>query len=73
MAIVLITLVTVSPSVLEMTTQDLSPLVVLARLVEAFALAFVLVVGASSVALRYARSTAQEAERDARDETTPLN
>jgi hypothetical protein len=64
-----LTLVTVSPSLLEMITQDLSPLVVLARLVESFALAGVLVVGASAVALRYARPPVDDVRPGADEES----
>ncbi len=49
----MITLVAVSPSLLEMATQDLSPLVVLARVVGAFALVSLLVIAASALLLRY--------------------
>lgn len=63
----MVTIVTVLPSVLEMATQDLSALVVLVRLVEAFALAGLLVAGLSTVALRYARS-APDGEGDPVDD-----
>ena len=65
---VLITIVTVAPSVLEMATQDLSPLVVLVRLVEAFALAGVLVAGLSTIALRYARIAPDDPEHGSLDD-----
>lgn len=57
--VVALTLVTLVPSLYEMFTEDLSPLVVLIRLAETFPLMGLMVWLVSGVALRYARIQAR--------------
>ena len=69
--IVVLTFITLLPSFFAMATQDLSPIVVLARLVEALALIGTLVWLVSGVVLHYARIQAESETRlDQRSEET---
>jgi hypothetical protein len=69
---VVLTIVFLLPSLNEMATQDLSPLVVLSRLVEAMALVGTLVWLVSAVMLHYARIQADaQAGGSREDETHP--
>jgi hypothetical protein len=68
--VVVLTIVFLLPSLNQMATQDLSPLVVLTRLVEAMALVGTLVWLVSAVMLHYARIQADsQAGRGREDET----
>jgi hypothetical protein len=67
---VVLTIVFLLPSLDQMVTQDLSPLVVLLRLVEALALVGTLVWLVTSVMLHYARIQAEAQRTAARDEET---
>jgi hypothetical protein len=68
--VVVLTIVFLLPSLNQMATQDLSPLVVLTRLVEAMALVGTLVWFVSAVMLHYARIQADsQAGRGREDET----
>jgi hypothetical protein len=68
--VVVLTIVFLLPSLNEMATQDLSSLVVLTRLVEAMALAGMLVWLVSAVMLHYARIQADSQAGGGREDET---
>jgi hypothetical protein len=68
--VVVVTIVFLLPSLNEMATQDLSPLVGLTRLVEAMALVGTLVWLVSAVMLHYARIQADSQAGTGREEET---
>jgi hypothetical protein len=68
--VVVVTIVFLLPSLNEMATQDLSPLVVLTRLVEAMALVAMLVWLVSAVMLHYARIQADSQAGSGREDET---
>jgi hypothetical protein len=68
--VVVVTIVFLLPSLNEMATQDLSPLVVLTRLVEAMALVGMLVWLVSVVMLHYARIQADSQAGSGREDET---